>query len=1152
MGRRNLSLVLLLAGLCLGADSKLPPREAASSRSAPAGTGEIRGAVRNHRGEPVENATVAVVAIEGETSGAARPPKAPGRGKPLLVTTRKDGSFVVSNLVGRAFAVRVEAPGLAPFFAREIPPGASLTIHLKPGVGLRGRVLDRTTRSPIAGATVEATVPNEARFGLPPTRRATTNEDGRFDLRDLAPGTVNLVAFSRRHARGSLASVPVPTPPAPDGSAGPEPVLLLGPGGRLSGRVLLPDGKPAVDATVLVFPKVFEFGSWRKENLLEAPTDEAGRFVLEGIPAGSDYSLAVRKAGYPPAEPRSYRIEPGTDIGEIEIRLEAGATLRLRLVDQEGTAVEGADFALIEAAPEGGASVFGGRRVVSDEEIEKGPGGSFTLRGLPAGKFTLRIVPSDFDEIERDEVTLRPGETTDLGTILVRATAGIAGRVTDRAGEPIAGAEVGVWYRAEGTDLRSRTVKTRSDGRWRIPGTGDGRILSLWATARGYARQERRDLSPADQPFEFALERASRILGRVQFAEGGSPPEFAVRVERETGEEDVEGFPGMVFEPSVAFEQSFTDPGGSFRLEDIAPGSYTLIVRAAGRAPARRTGLAVGVGRDAEAGTILLFPGRKLRGSVVALSDHSPIAGAAIQALLPHGTAFPLGPPEMGPSALSGPDGRFVLEGLEAGAYIVTASHGEFASSETRVEIPSEGEPEEVVLELGRGGRLEGTVRDGRGQPVSGAMIGLLRGPFDFADARFAETGSDGRYRFERVAPGSYSLSRFLERPGVGPGTRVTTKTATVSEGATTVVDFGEEPRVRLSGRVLKGGKPVGRAALFFTPAGQAPFGSFATATSDDHGGYDIELDSGGSYVVVVRPPDMEGGPAAGGPPIEIRVPDTAQAYLDLVLPAPGISGRITDAAGQPVSQAFVVAVREGAGPNDPSGRAYTETGASGSYAIESLPAGTYRVTASAPGYRIAEAFPVIVQEGATPPVNFVLEPGRTLRGKVVDPGGRPVPNALVFVAPAGSSEGVPPADTTDANGEFSVTAPSEGALDLTAIVKGWAPARATGLVVSGEPEETPVVLTIREGGRLRIQVLGASNEPVPNAPIRIHPKPPFPGAEVAPFLNPVLPTGPDGVTVASYLAPGSYEVALPDRPVPSATATVSEGAETTVTIRLP
>src|SRR5262249_12792411 len=137
-------------------------------------------------------------------------PEAPKTGKPVRVETGADGSFVAPNLTGETFRIRVEAKGYAPLTQPKIPGGVSLQLHVKTGSAASGIVRDRTTKAPIAGATVVAWDKDAEAFGDDALRKATTGKDGRFVVDDLPPAKVTVEAKAPGHASARSANVALP------------------------------------------------------------------------------------------------------------------------------------------------------------------------------------------------------------------------------------------------------------------------------------------------------------------------------------------------------------------------------------------------------------------------------------------------------------------------------------------------------------------------------------------------------------------------------------------------------------------------------------------------------------------------------------------------------------------------------------------------------------------------------------------------------------------------------------------------------------------------------------------------------------------------------------------------------------------------------
>ncbi len=115
----------------------------------------------------------------------------------------------------------------------------------------------------------------------------------------------------------------------------------------LSGRVLTPDGKPAVGMKVTA--RLSPFGRWRNAYLSSFPavTDGAGKFAIHGLPQ-TEFVLSIED----PKEHLTIRpiedllVQPRQD-PKLTLAMEAGTRVSGRVLDAEGMPVEGAAFSAI-------------------------------------------------------------------------------------------------------------------------------------------------------------------------------------------------------------------------------------------------------------------------------------------------------------------------------------------------------------------------------------------------------------------------------------------------------------------------------------------------------------------------------------------------------------------------------------------------------------------------------------------------------------------------------------------------------------------------------------------------------------------------------------------------------------------------------------
>ncbi len=1134
------------------ADPKPTAAAPSPSVAKPAPVKSITGKITGPDGKPIAAATVRAIPAPPRADAAGLRGKSPDLPKSIVAKTDESGAFQLDGLAAGAFTLRVEAPGFAPAAAADVPVGAAVNLRLKPGVTVVGRVLDLTSQKPIANATVTGLERDAARFGRDAAHTAKSGDDGTFRLPDCATGIVVVEAIAPGKARTRLDRV-VAKPQA----AGEEPkfeanTLYLQPGGRIAGRVVGPEGKPLADAIVTATAADGSLFAMVREGRGAQRTDGEGKFVFDGIAAGNKYTVRATKEGLAAQDEGPIPVEAGTDRGDLELKLDAGASLAFRLVTAQDAPVKDVGARL---QPQGGGRrrglAFAANEVDRDKIAPLGDG-KFVIKALDAGTFDLTLQPPDFADVTREGVKLKSGETTDLGTMRVKESKSIAGRISDTSGQPVANASISALW-LDGDGRFSREASSGSDGRFRLAGLGDQPLRNLSVRATGYADASREGAMPGDTAVDFTLEKTGSVVGRVLLQGGAVPAAFRVQAFPEAKEKQERPGFRIVIGNRPDEDQVFTDPSGNFRLDGVEPGVVTISATADGKAPTRKSGLKVVSDQVVDVGTITLEDGRALRGRVVAAKDDAPLPGATVSVSPPQGFMMSSGRNTTAGLAISGLDGRFEIVGLEPRTYAVDASQPDYSPNSGRVEIGADADTDDFVIKLSRGGAITGLVRDGQKQIQANVQVLLTKVPMG-GGPQTASTGPDGRYSFEKIAPGEYMVIRAPT--GGGPLMLFGgMKQVVVREGETTVHDLDDAAKINLTGRVLKGGQPVGNAMLIFSPtdAGGAPT-DIKQSRTDVEGRYQIGLDTAGAYSVVVAAGGaMFGGRQSGVP---IQVPDQQNPVVDVTVKAAGIAGRVMNAEGKPVSGA-IVSVKSSGGTAGAEGHGrggmQDQTDPDGTFLIEGLEPGTYAITAAASGYRNAEVPPVTVaNESDVPTVEVRLEPGRTVRGRVLDANGSGIAGAMVMAAAAGAASAGRDAvnASSDINGTFLVTAPADGPIDVTAVAAGFPPARAIGV----QPQDgVDVVLRAPRPGRVRVSVLTTGGDAVAGAKVSCRAVPDFLGGGYLSALNQTPPTGPDGTTTVTSLAPGAYEltVSLGPRHATGA-ATLAEGTEVVTTITLP
>lgn len=403
--------------------------------------------------------------------------------------------------------------------------------------------------------------------------------------------------------------------------------------------------------------------------------------------------------------------------------------------------------------------------------------GQFDLQDIqPSDYYTLYITHADFCPTKTTGVRVKPsGENTEP-PIVMKKGAALSGSVTDTSGAPVAGAalalDVNMFSQTPGP-LR-QTATSDANGFYSFDHVASG-MLTLIVTADGFGTQAHGGMTfngrdPIKQDLE--LEIAAIIAGKVIDAESGKPVEGAQLL-------------ALNYSNSNRSSRDFVKSGsdGSFSLDHLSPGDYTVMINAFGYNTDRILRVQTG-----ELNVEIKLQGKaRVSGTVVALDTGAPVEAGILQLRTVHnGTDF------TSPIDVTGAfeNGRFTLGNVPAGEYVIEGSAmalGYSATYSTPFTIIDGQDLDGITVRLKRGASITGRVTDESGRAVGGALVSTHDNSYTSSDQEFYQlfgdsfqnnatsqevrTGKDGVFSFKAMRPDVYQINivangyvRFIQR----------------------------------------------------------------------------------------------------------------------------------------------------------------------------------------------------------------------------------------------------------------------------------------------------------------------------------------------------------------------------------------------------
>jgi hypothetical protein len=496
------------------------------------------------------------------------------------------------------------------------------------------------------------------------------------------------------------------------------------------------------------------------------------------------------------------------------------------------------------------------------------------LLGLLALSVALWLRPARIQRsnVARDIASAKPAASRRLvgapiampfAWLAQRGVAGrrIAGRVL-HAGQPVAHAvvrltteelHVGEWPLAqvETDDAGHFDLGPRPATRYRVVAQAEG-LVAASATA------DLRALDPRPAPDALTIELLDCdvvVSGTVRDAGGGVIIGAHVRAGTYASE-----FGTTVSDAEGRYHLCVA--AGPIHIEAAADGYGTALQHTRGRREAHMD--------------FALSPESVIAGRVLD-PDRSPVEGAVVVAAT-NGH-------DPGTVAETGADGRFRLDGLVDGTYLLIARAGDLAA-EKSVKVAAGGATDDLVLTLESRAPLAGRVTVG-GQPAGGAtvLVTSADGPWKLGSA---VSQADGRFSMPGLPRGPVKLSV--------QGHKLVSPDSTLDLAAVHDVELVCERLATVSGRVLREGKPVARAEVHLY---QGPMQDQRAIAHDD-GAFEIEGVAAGSYEIYAQ--SIAKGALMARRPLEIGARDIGGLVLELDLAA-SIAGIVVDATtGAPVA----------------------------------------------------------------------------------------------------------------------------------------------------------------------------------------------------------------------------------------------------------
>ncbi len=447
-------------------------------------------------------------------------------------------------------------------------------------------------------------------------------------------------------------------------------------------------------------------------------------------------------------------------------------------------------------------------------------------------------------------------------------------------------------------------------------------------------------------------------------------------------------------------------------------------------------------------------------------------------------------------SCMTDQNGEAENDRLPKETLYAVASHEDFGQGRSKKFEPGSADDIPLVeIILQETGSISGKVTDADGNLMEGININAAYISQDMdvenVEEKRTQTGADGLYSFSLLSAGTYRV--FVSNNSYGVNANKVRTIEVLSGVDRTGVDFTLGNMVELRGKVInQDDEPV--EGIYVHAVSYLKDGGMPGSGSD-------ETDENGEFHVKDAPPGDEVQYQLQGKGYAhtiIRHPMDGEYKILKIKSAGTVKGVVMNTEGEPVEGAQVYPIRLFS--NSPYHNKYKtiNTGIDGSFEFTNLDPMDYRFCASAEGYVQKESATVSLDQGESiDSVIIELETGLEIRGRVVDPNGQPLPDALISLlsltinnnSGSWSSSGFemanfPETAMSDQEGNFVIPDfPPDGD---TLIVQHQGVAPKLFQIVPAMLDQQPFTIQMTEGGAIEGLVLDRTKSPISGAEIRV------------------------------------------------------------------